>query len=175
MGYGIFGQKITGIRDIKTPPNGASQNFVLCGSQVITNFHFKKAENRLIRQFRVYRLPNLTLTTLVLHGDPSDQSIESRYSRNCSIQLQKQSCRPPPLLNYNVRSRARTAVHIVHVINKLINVSAPLSFTCTCHFKSTAFSWKLCEEIFFCFVQQHGDSANQLYLILKILSSFCLR
>ena len=24
MGYGIFGQKITGIRDIKTPPNGAS-------------------------------------------------------------------------------------------------------------------------------------------------------
>ena len=26
MGYGIFGQKITGIRDIKTPPNGASIN-----------------------------------------------------------------------------------------------------------------------------------------------------
>ena len=25
MGYGIFGQKITGIRDIKTPPNGASK------------------------------------------------------------------------------------------------------------------------------------------------------
>ena len=24
MGYRIFGQKITGIRDIKTPPNGAS-------------------------------------------------------------------------------------------------------------------------------------------------------
>ena len=24
MGYGIFGQKVTGIRDIKTPPNGAS-------------------------------------------------------------------------------------------------------------------------------------------------------
>ena len=24
MGYGIFGKKITGIRDIKTPPNGAS-------------------------------------------------------------------------------------------------------------------------------------------------------
>ena len=24
MGYGIFGQKITGIRDIKTPTNGAS-------------------------------------------------------------------------------------------------------------------------------------------------------
>ena len=23
MGYGIFGQKITGIQDIKTPPNGA--------------------------------------------------------------------------------------------------------------------------------------------------------
>ena len=24
MGYGIFAQKITGIRDINTPPNGAS-------------------------------------------------------------------------------------------------------------------------------------------------------
>ena len=38
MGYGIFGQKITGIRDIKTPPNGASveegiaTNFLPCSS-----------------------------------------------------------------------------------------------------------------------------------------------
>ena len=40
MGYGIFGQKITGIRDIKTPPNGASTVVSpgisgLCGGLVV--------------------------------------------------------------------------------------------------------------------------------------------
>ena len=46
-----------------------NKGFVLCGSQGMTNFHFEKAENRLIRQF--IRLTNLTPKTLALHGDPA--------------------------------------------------------------------------------------------------------
>ena len=36
-GYGIFGQKMTGIRDIKTPPNGASTLLEQTKSKLVSN------------------------------------------------------------------------------------------------------------------------------------------